>query len=103
VKGEVVEVNDEVIRSPQLVCDDPYERGWLLKVRAANAAAAVKNLLPQRLAGAWMDEVYEELGGLMGGELGVVLQDGGPPLPGFAAQVAGDRWPEIASRFFLTD
>lgn len=103
VQGEVVEVNDEVIRTPQLVCEDPYERGWLLKVRVANAATAMKNLLPQRLACAWMDEVYEELGSLMGGDLGPVLQDGGLPLPGFATQLTGDRWPEIAKRFFLTD
>ena len=103
VQGEVVEVNDEVVRSPQLLCEDPYERGWLLKVRVANATTALKNLLPQRLAGAWMDEVYEDLGTFMGGELGPVLQDGGLPVPGFAAQLSGDRWPEVAKRFFLTD
>ena len=103
VQGEVVEVNDKVIRTPALVCEDPYERGWLLKVRVANAATALKNLLPQRLACAWMDEVHEELGGLTGGDLGPVLQDGGLPVPGFAAHLAGDRWPEIAKRFFLTD
>jgi glycine cleavage system H protein len=103
VQGEVVEVNDEVVCTPQLVCEDPYERGWLLKVRVPNAAAAMRNLLPQRLADAWMDEVYEDLGSQMGGDLGAVLQDGGLPVPGFAAELTGDRWPQIAKRFFLTD
>jgi glycine cleavage system H lipoate-binding protein len=103
VQGEVVEVNHEVIGTPQLVCEAPYGRGWLLKIRVANAATALKNLLSPRLANVWMDEAHEELGILMQGDLGPVLQDGGLPVPGFAAQLAGDRWPEIAKRFFLTD
>lgn len=33
VPGEVVEVNEAVIENPQLVNEDPYGKGWLLKVR----------------------------------------------------------------------
>ncbi len=38
VSGEVVEVNGELAEQPQDINDDPYERGWMLKVRAGNAA-----------------------------------------------------------------
>jgi glycine cleavage system H protein len=37
VSGEVVEVNAELVDQPQSVNDDPYERGWMIKVRAADA------------------------------------------------------------------
>jgi len=33
VPGEVVEVNEAVIENPQLINEDPYGKGWLLKVR----------------------------------------------------------------------
>jgi glycine cleavage system H protein len=33
VSGEVVEVNGEVVSKPQLLNEDPYAQGWLIKVR----------------------------------------------------------------------
>lgn len=38
VSGEVVEVNDAVVGSPELVNEDPHGTGWLLKVRLAQPA-----------------------------------------------------------------
>jgi glycine cleavage system H protein len=38
VSGEVIEVNEELADQPQNINDDPYERGWMVKVRASNAA-----------------------------------------------------------------
>jgi glycine cleavage system H protein len=36
VSGEVVEVNGQLVDQPQSVNDDPYERGWMIKIRAAS-------------------------------------------------------------------
>lgn len=33
LSGTVVERNDNVVNSPDLIADDPYGEGWLLKVR----------------------------------------------------------------------
>jgi glycine cleavage system H protein len=33
VSGEVIEVNGELVDQPQAVNDDPYERGWMIKIR----------------------------------------------------------------------
>ena len=38
VSGEVVEVNGELEDHPELVNQDPFGGGWLIKVRLANAA-----------------------------------------------------------------
>lgn len=40
VPGEVVEINEEVIENPQLINQDPYGRGWLLRVRPIDAKGA---------------------------------------------------------------
>jgi glycine cleavage system H protein len=36
VSGEVVEVNSELVEQPQNVNDDPYDRGWMLKIRPSS-------------------------------------------------------------------
>lgn len=36
ISGTVIERNDTTIDSPELVADDPYGEGWLVKVRINN-------------------------------------------------------------------
>jgi glycine cleavage system H protein len=36
LSGEVLEVNQAVVDAPETVNDDPYEAGWLIRVRLAN-------------------------------------------------------------------
>jgi len=37
VDGEVLEFNDELESNPELVNDDPYGKGWMVKISVANA------------------------------------------------------------------
>ena len=36
LSGPVVEVNEEVVRAPEIVNDDPYDGGWLLIIEMAD-------------------------------------------------------------------
>ena len=36
VSGTVIERNEAMIESPELIAEDPYGEGWLLKVRLTN-------------------------------------------------------------------
>mgnify|MGYP001220981874 CR=1 FL=1 len=38
ISGEVLTVNQAVIDSPELVNEDPYEKGWLVRVKPAQPA-----------------------------------------------------------------
>jgi glycine cleavage system H protein len=40
LSGEVIEVNDQLSDKPELINDDPYGAGWLVKIRLADAAQA---------------------------------------------------------------
>jgi glycine cleavage system H protein len=33
IAGEVIEINEAVIENPQLINQDPYGKGWLMRVR----------------------------------------------------------------------
>ena len=50
VSGEVVEVNADLVDQPQSVNDDPYEAGWIIKIRAANPAEVDQLLTAQQYA-----------------------------------------------------
>lgn len=102
VRGEVLEINEAVLESPAAVAQDPYGKGWLIKVRAALPENAVANLFSGRLARAWYDEVEDDVRNRLHDQLGTVLQDGGTPVSGFARELAGEEWVNLAAEFLLT-
>jgi glycine cleavage system H protein len=42
ISGEVVSVNEEVEDDPKLINDDPYGKGWCIKVKAADMSEMEK-------------------------------------------------------------
>lgn len=40
LSGEVVDVNEKVVDAPELVNDDPYGEGWLVRIRLSDPAEA---------------------------------------------------------------
>ena len=38
IAGEIVEINDELVDSPELANDDPYGKAWFFKIKPANPA-----------------------------------------------------------------
>jgi glycine cleavage system H protein len=38
IDGEVVEANQQVVDNPALINEDPWGKGWLIKIRPADAA-----------------------------------------------------------------
>jgi len=52
VSGEVTEHNQEAVKSPELVNQDPYGRGWLVRLSLSNASEVDKLLTAEQ---------YEEL------------------------------------------
>jgi glycine cleavage system H protein len=56
VSGEVIEVNSKLEESPELVNEDPYGEGWMVKVKMSN-----KNELNQLLNGREYSELMDHL------------------------------------------
>lgn len=44
IGGEIIEFNEEIESSPELVNDDPYGNGWMIKVKVSNPSE-LKDLL----------------------------------------------------------
>jgi len=45
VSGTVIEVNETLINSPELINEDPYGRGWIAKIKTRNLKADLAKLL----------------------------------------------------------
>ena len=102
VSGEIVEINSNLLQTPEAVARDPYQNGWLAKIKAPRLKVNLKNLLSGEFAKAWIKETENKLRATMAGELGMVLQDGGELIPGIGKSLAPEKWDEVVRSFLLT-
>ena len=71
-------------------------------MRVPEKKDAFKPLLFGGKAKKWLGATVQRFTEKIGGsELGLVLQDGGEPIPGFAHEMGG-HWDEVAAEFLLT-
>jgi glycine cleavage system H protein len=59
VSGEIIEVNQDVVDSPELVNNEPYARGWMIKVRLSDPGE-LDALLSAEAYEALVDKIMEE-------------------------------------------
>ena len=103
VRGEVVEVNNSVFENPDLINQDPYGQGWLMRIKPFGGDTNFRNLLTQALARVWTGMSVDALMERIGGEVGMVYQDGGTPVSGIARALDPDDWESLVKKFLLTD
>jgi glycine cleavage system H protein len=102
IEGTVVDVNDQVVRTPELAHDDPYGDGWLLRVNSPDAKTNFRNLLGGTLARRWMDEAAARLRTLTAAPAAAFAQDGGVVLDNVIDHLPPTELEKIESEFFLT-
>lgn len=47
VSGQVIEVNSELIDHPELVNEDPFEKGWIMRVTMSDASEVDRLMSPE--------------------------------------------------------
>ncbi|MBI4160916.1 MAG: glycine cleavage system protein H [Acidobacteria bacterium] len=102
VEGEVLEVNERLQARPGLATEDPFARGWILKVRVGDLVPNFRNLLSGRMAHRWIQEAGADLRLRLMALSGSVLQDGGEPAADFARQLPEEDWRRLVREFLLT-
>ena len=45
ISGPIVELNEEVLKNPYLINEDPYDKGWIAIIEATNLDAELKDLI----------------------------------------------------------
>ncbi len=45
VSGKVIEVNEDLISSPEILNEDPFEKGWLIKIESSTVQDEISDLI----------------------------------------------------------
>ncbi len=104
IEGSVTDINEEVVRNPELASRDPYGEGWLLKVESPDAKINFRNLMNGMLARLWMQNAAQRLQKTLAAPvpLGALAQDGGIAIDNLTAPMTAESWISIAKEFFLS-
>ena len=60
VSGKILNVNEEIIESPEKINDDPYNEGWLLIISPTSLEEDLKTLMNFEKAVEWHKEIAKE-------------------------------------------
>jgi glycine cleavage system H protein len=102
-EGEVIEVNPDVLADPSVVRQDPYGRGWLMRIHVPDEEATTRNLIPKSLVPGWMHDAAARLYALQPQMAGAVSAEGGRPVEDIAAALGEESWKRLTAQFFLTE
>ena len=102
IEGSVADINEAVVREPELARKDPYGEGWLVTVQSPDARTNFRNLLGGALARWWTEESASRLHRRMPMALGALAQDGGVAMESLADQIPDKDWATLAKEFFLS-
>ena len=102
IEGTVTEINDAVVKNPELARKDPYGDGWLMTVQAPDSKLNFRNLMGGTLARMWTEESALRLQSRMPMAVGALAQDGGVAVDDLTAHMPDEDWATITKEFFLS-
>ena len=102
VGGEVIERNSFLARQPGLATEEPYGRGWIMKVRSTDLPRYFRNLVSGSAAHTWIEESRKRMELQLMALSGSVLMDGGQPVADFARHLEDEDWRLLIGEFLLT-
>ena len=102
VEGEVLKINEEVLRDPSLLRREPYGAGWLMTLEVPDPENTARNLIPKGMVAAWMRNAVEALYARQPQLAGATAADGGQPVDDLSAGLSQEGWSDLTREFFLT-
>jgi glycine cleavage system H protein len=104
VFGKVTDVNKEVLQQPSMAAQDPYGKGWLVKVKPRQDRTSYQHFLVSRPL-EWLKEQYRDAKEFFAsrndGLQLVMMQDGGESVDGLLQRYDNKTW-EAFQHSFVT-
>jgi glycine cleavage system H lipoate-binding protein len=103
IEGTVSDVNEAVVKNPNLALKDPYGEGWIVTVQAPDSKINFRNLLGGALARIWTEDSALRLRKRMPVAMAAALaQDGGVAVDDITAHLPNEDWAALTKEFFLS-
>jgi len=96
LSGTVVEVNECLLRNPNLIQRDPYGQGWLFTIApSGNDERSLSGIKAQE----WLDKEIDRFHSLLEREMGVTLTDGGEMIRDLHERLSINEWNRLIKAF----
>jgi glycine cleavage system H lipoate-binding protein len=102
VEGVVMAINNDALREPSLVTNDPYENGWIAMVKAPDFKVNRRNLIQGSMVAPWMQNSVTRLGAMLSGPSPALAQDGGAPISGLLVRLTPELRQQVVKEFLLS-
>ena len=99
---KVISVNQELMRDPSLLAEDPYKNGWICVVKAPEISTNLNNLMRGPLVGPWLENSQRRLVELTAQSGITAMADGGMPVKGMLTHLDPGTQRAMIKEFFLT-
>jgi glycine cleavage system H protein len=102
IEGTITDINEAVVKNPELARKDPYGEGWLVTVQAPDSKINFRNLLGGTLARLWTESSALQLRNKVPMLAGALAQDGGIAVDDLTAHMPDEDWATLTKEFFLS-
>jgi glycine cleavage system H lipoate-binding protein/NAD-dependent dihydropyrimidine dehydrogenase PreA subunit len=104
VDAEIIDVNEDVIVNPSLICNDPYERGWILLTKPYDTRLpeVLKSFVYGYHSQKWLKGEADRLYRWSGPKTGITIADGGRLIKDLPLVLSEDEWNALTEEFFFT-
>lgn len=98
VDADVIERNSALKDDPSVINSDPYNKGWLLKIKMPSG---FDQLTKGSTASMWLEKEYEKLHQDLELSSGITITDGGELIENINEQINADEWRFLISKFLV--
>jgi len=102
VSGVVTDINPELREKGNLANQDPYTRGWVMRLHSDNLRRDLKNLMIGEQASEYLDGEIDRLYRVIEEEIGPLAADGGYLGDDIFGNLPETSWPKLARLFLHT-
>jgi glycine cleavage system H lipoate-binding protein len=96
IAGEIVETNNAVKADPSMIQRNPYDHGWLMKIKPSkNLSDIIKGAKVEE----WIDKEFENLHQEFESSIGVTISDGGDLADDLYERLSDESWYTLIKRF----
>ena len=104
IEGSIADINDAVVKDPELARRDPYGEGWMVTVQSPDAKTNFRNLISGAMSRWWMEEATGRLRKRIPSlaTATAMAQDGGVAVDNLTAGMSDEQFAEIAKEFLMS-
>ena len=102
ISGVVTDINPELREKGNLANQDPYTRGWVMRLHSDSLRHDLKNLMIGRQASEYLDGEIDRLYEVIEEEAGPLAADGGYLGDDIFGNLPGTSWQKLTRQFLRT-